>query len=519
MTRVASLTDVFDTLSRLGVERRDDMAIADSHGRPNTFWELDAVVSAAATRLIDEGMQRGDAVVFGVRPSVEAIVLILATVRAGGTIVATDPGMGADLFASRMATVRPKFVMAESVLYALSSSRIARRLLRSRRLDLPQVSRLPDCRFVRVGRWLPGAPPSIDARRLLRPLQCRPAPPVTPHLDDPVFIVFTSGTTGAPRAVVHSARSVAALLDASRLIAELDAKAVVVTDQLHSALPALLAGSQVVLPPIGAGVAEMVSLLHNFRATHAFAVSSDLYRLVTYCEQHRRVLPSTLRQLVLGAGPVSRSLLSRLRPLLSSGTQVRSVYGLTEMAPVACVDMEEKLAWQGDGDLVGAPLPGVCVRIDQRKELFVAGDRLCAHYLGGEALQEVATGDLAQLDDGRIVLLGRSKDMIIRGHFNIYPALYEEKIAGLPGVGRCAMIGVWDERRGDERVVLVVEPATVATDSKDLRRRLSQAMRVEALIDHLALPDEVVMMTLPESGRTHKIDRDALRRHFSENRR
>jgi acyl-CoA synthetase (AMP-forming)/AMP-acid ligase II len=318
---------------------------------------------------------------------------------------------------------------------------------------------------------------------------------------------------------VHTARSISAVLAASRLISDLSAEAVVMTDQLHSALPALVAGARVVLPPVGVRPAGIMRLLHRSGITHAFAVPSDLHQLVTYCEQHSVVFPATLRQLVLGAGPVERQLLARLRPLLPTSVQVLSVYGLTEMVPVACVDMMEKLAWQGDGDLVGTPLPGSHVRIDRDGELYVGGDRLCGRYLGGEALTEVATGDLAKFDDtGRIVLLGRSKDMIIRGRYNIYPALYEEKIAQIPGIARCALIGVWSESVGDERVVLVVEPAPGELDSPELRRRIERALRLEALIDSFAIPDEIVVMVLPESGRSHKIDRNTLRRAFAESR-
>jgi acyl-CoA synthetase (AMP-forming)/AMP-acid ligase II len=181
--------------------------------------------------------------------------------------------------------------------------------------------------------------------------------------------------------------------------------------------------------------------------------------------------------------------------------------------------MMEKLAWRDGGDLVGAPLPGSRVRIGEDGELYVAGDRLCGRYLGGDPLTEVATGDLAHLDDdGRIVLLGRKKDMIIRGQYNIYPALYEGKIAEIPGVARCALIGVWDERRGDERVVLVLERTVDEADPAQLRRRVERTLRADALIDTLALPDEVVVMPLPESGRTRKIDRKALRRRFVEGR-
>jgi long-chain acyl-CoA synthetase len=516
VTAVATFSDIFRTLGQLAATRRDDIALVSPRGTRTTFGELDRAVCAAATRLRDEGMRRGDPVLFGVRPSVEAIVLVLAAARAGGTIVAVDPGMSASLFAARSAMVPPRFVMAESLLYALSSSGVARSLLRARHLELPQLGRQPGCTFIRVGRWLPGTPRSIDAARLMRPLPGSAVPPVELHPDEPLFIVFTSGTTAHPRAVIHTAGSISAILAASPLISELDASSVVLTDQLHSALPALLAGSRVILPRIGAKPGEMLRQLHDGRVTHAFAVPSDLLRLIVYCEQHSLTFPATLRQLVLGSGPVGRPLLTRLRALLSSTTRVSSVYGLTEMAPVACVELAEKLAWQGDGDLVGSPLPGSRVRIDRSGELFVSGERMCAGYLAGEPLEEVATGDLARLDEsGRIVLHGRSKDMIIRGKYNIYPALYEEKIAEIPGVQRGALIGVWDERVADERVVLVVEAMAQERDAARLRQRVERAVRSEALIDSWAIPDEVVVMPLPEAGRSHKIDRAALRRTLS----
>ena len=130
-----SLDEMYVVLDRLAHERPNDVAMISPRGQHTTFAALSDAVSAAATRLQAEGMRQGDAVVFSVRPSVEAIILILATVRAGDILVAADPGMGAELFAARMAAVRPRFVMAESLLYALSASRVARKVLRSRHLD------------------------------------------------------------------------------------------------------------------------------------------------------------------------------------------------------------------------------------------------------------------------------------------------------------------------------------------------------------------------------------------------
>src|SRR5690242_6363516 len=96
MIRIASLDEMYVTLERLAHERPNEIALISPRGRPTTFAALNAALCATATRLQAEGMRPGDAVVFSVRPSVEAIILILATVRAGGNIVAADPGMGAD---------------------------------------------------------------------------------------------------------------------------------------------------------------------------------------------------------------------------------------------------------------------------------------------------------------------------------------------------------------------------------------------------------------------------------------
>ena len=189
-----------------------------------------------------------------------------------------------------------------------------------------------------------------------------------------------------------------------------------------------------------------------------------------------------------------------------------AIYGMTEILPVAVVSIDEKLAWTGDGDLLGAPVPGIELRVAGDGELLLRGPQLCAGYLGEPPMREHATGDVVRLDDtGRLVLLGRAKDMIIRGHHNVYPALHEPVVARIPGVRRCAMVGVRDARAADERIVLVVEPAE-GTDPAALARALPAALRDEATrIDDAARPDRILVMPLPEVGRSHKVDRAALR--------
>jgi acyl-CoA synthetase (AMP-forming)/AMP-acid ligase II len=152
----------------------------------------------------------------------------------------------------------------------------------------------------------------------------------------------------------------------------------------------------------------------------------------------------------------------------------------------------------------------VSARVDERGELHVSGPNMARGYAGGPEFTEHATGDLARLSGGRIVLVGRSKDMIIRGSTNIYPGLYEPAVAALPGVAAALMVGVPDEI-GDERVVLALVPAPDA--GPGLAGRVRAAL--PSLIDAAALPDEVVVLdALPVAGRTRKPDRRAVREMF-----
>jgi acyl-CoA synthetase (AMP-forming)/AMP-acid ligase II len=199
--------------------------------------------------------------------------------------------------------------------------------------------------------------------------------------------------------------------------------------------------------------------------------------------------------------------------VLAPQTAAWAVYAMTEMLPVSAVPLAEKLAYAGAGDLIGAPFPGVRAMIDDG-ELVLAGPNLCRGYLGEPEMAAHRTGDLARIDvDGRIVLLGRKKEMLIRGHTNIYPALVEERVNQIAGVRASALVGRYDPERSDERVVLVVEPFA-GVDHADLRARLERELRAgPSSIDTTAYPDEILFAPLPRTGRSHKVDRQALAAH------
>ena len=215
--------------------------------------------------------------------------------------------------------------------------------------------------------------------------------------------------------------------------------------------------------------------------------------------------------MVLSSAPVRAAFLRRLSTVLAPATRVWCVYGLTEILPVACIELQEKLAYEGPGDLVGATVPGVVARLSECGELLVRGPNLCSGYLGRPPLEELQTGDLARLDGGRIILLGRRKDMMIRGPHNIYPELYEPAIERIAGVRRCAMVGVYDEDAADERIVLGVDPEP-GVDATVLQERVRVALRQGPnRIDDAALPDLILITALPVRGRASKVDRGRFR--------
>ncbi|WP_460367863.1 class I adenylate-forming enzyme family protein, partial [Actinocorallia lasiicapitis] len=314
----------------------------------------------------------------------------------------------------------------------------------------------------------------------------------------PAVVIFTSGTTSAPRAVVHTEASLAAGLELFRERVPLGPGDVVHTDQLMLGLPTLIAGACWSMPPLFCSAEEFGGQLADRAATHTFCVPVHLAELLDVAE----LLPEGVRHVILGAAPAPAGVLRRA-VAAAPNAEVLSVYAMTEIVPVAIASAREKLAHTDGGDLLGVPLPGVKARIADDGELFLSGPNLSRTYLGQDDHTELATGDLARLDGDRLILLGRKKDMLIRGKFNLYPGLYEPAVTALDGVAEAAIIGVPDQETGDEQVVLAY---TGTASEAALRKHLPR------LLDAAALPDRIVRLpALPYGGRTRKLDRAALR--------
>jgi acyl-CoA synthetase (AMP-forming)/AMP-acid ligase II len=287
---------------------------------------------------------------------------------------------------------------------------------------------------------------------------------------------------------------------------------VVYSDLSHQVLAALLGGATVVMPARGGGARRFVADVRRHGVTHTYAVPFEMAEVVAELERRGEKLPEHLRCIVLGSAPIHRAFLERLRRVIAERTDVWCVYAMSEMLPVTLVESREKLAFEGEGDLVGTPVAGAEVSLADDHELLVRGPNLCRRYVGQAPITRHRTGDLARIDDrGRVVLLGRKKDMIIRGHHNLYPALYEETFAAIEGVEACALVGIDNADHTDEEVVLAVQPAE-GVDPQRLVARVREALEDGRCdVDVFARPDHVVACELPYAGRSMKLDRLSLR--------
>jgi acyl-CoA synthetase (AMP-forming)/AMP-acid ligase II len=509
-----NVATLLDQIDRQCAHEASAPALVQAGGRTLTYGDLKKELDALTAGLLNAGMRQGDAVVYSIRPSLESVLLLLAVVRCGGVVVAVDPGMSPDLFAARLSLLEPRWVMAESLLYALARLGPVRRTLERKGVRLPNLA-VVGARLLLQGPRLPWPQGALYYADLARTLAAGNVPDIDP--EGRAVVVFTSGTTSMPKAVLHTRASIGAGLAMVARQLGLRRCDRLYTDQLHMIVPALMAGACAVIPRRRSNASLALADLSAYRPTHAYWVPVQLEEIISRTRESEAGFPDSLEAIILASAPAPRGFLRRCREGLPAGVRVYSAYAMTEMLPVCFVEMEEKLEYEGSGDLVGAPCPGVRLRIATDGEIMVAGPNLCSGYVAGPTLDELATGDLGRLDaEGRLVLLGRKKDMIIRGSYNIYPGLIEETVAGIPGVRCCALVGVYDEERADEVVVLAFE-AVGGFNAIEVRMRIRRELSEGPhRIDLHAQPDHIIAKDIPLSGRSHKVDKSALREALRE---
>ena len=317
--------------------------------------------------------------------------------------------------------------------------------------------------------------------------------------DNPVAaIIFTSGTTGAPKGVMMSHRGVAHFARVSAQSRQLGPQ-----DKVYAFVPMthIFGLGTVLLASLHAGAAlemrsqfepaDLIDALAHHGITQLQGPPTLFARLLQYCEQHGITRPAApqLRYLYTGAGPLDLVLKQKVETLFSQ--TLHHGYAMSEYAgSLHLTRIEEARSDTSAGYCIeGAelkivdPNTGVTVSCGERGEIWVRGTGLMPGYFRdaeatAAALREgswYATGDLGELHvDGALFVVGRLKEMIIRSGFNVYPSEVEHALNSFPGIQRAAVVGQREADGNEAVIAFVVQDAKHPPDADALQAHLRE---------------------------------------------
>jgi acyl-CoA synthetase (AMP-forming)/AMP-acid ligase II len=492
-------------------EFSSDKDLIDDRGQSITANALFNSSLALAQCLLKKGVKRGDRVILAVKPGVEFLQISYANMMIRTVVSIIDPEMGRDNYKAKLTQFKPQHAFVDSRLVLLSEHPLARYIIQKIKKSIPDVPILRDCQVFTTGPWLPIVQRHTNLRRLRRPSTSEEL--LIANDNEDFLVTYTSGTLAEPKGVVHSYGS---LSNSIRYLAEMlkeNNDQVIATHLPPFVLLGISAGVKVFLWDNTASAKTRLAFIQQNGITSLFGPPSDYLSLIQYLNARGLEFPACLKSIYLGSAPVYNSFLVKLLKCCNQ-VNVISLYGMTENLMVTYQDARQKILEQVDGDLVGKPFRNVKIAIDDDGEIAIQSDQLFTRYWHHTKVESPhRTGDLGKLDEqGRLILQGRKKDMIIRRNFNVYPGLYEPTINKIDGITEAVMIGRYKKEKADEEIVLVVE-SEEQMEAASIQAKLHTGQHS---IDREALPDSIVFMTLPRSGRQNKVNRQVLRKQIEE---
>jgi malonyl-CoA/methylmalonyl-CoA synthetase len=449
-----TLLDLFDASV---AERGTAFAVNDV-----SYAALAAGVLRVAHRLRERGLQPGDRIALFCENRLAFIYTYLAALRLGAIAVPANVLYRASDLAHVLVDADVSFVLASQETLP----------------HLAQLSAPPVLAAESVEAW------AADAGAEAAPL------PLLPEPEAPAIIVYTSGTTGRSKGAVLTHSNLAVI--ASQL---LTAWRWTKVDTLASALPlfhvhglcaalngTLASGGRLLLEK-RFDAASMLARLQLPGVTMFFGVPTMYVRLL---ELPDPLAFPRLRLCVSGSAALSADVFDRFAARF--GITILERYGATEFG----FALGNRYGGPRVAGSVGIPFPGVRVRIadpaDESKaadgvgELLVSGPNVFAGYWRNPAATDAASvvdadgtrwyrsGDLAGYDAQRQVyrIVGRLKDLIVSGGFNIYPLEVENEIDRFPGVRASAVVGASDAARGESVVAFIETEPGAAFDEAAL---------------------------------------------------
>jgi len=471
----------------------DATAYVAPGGWPLEYREVDRLSDRVAAGLVGRGIVAGDVVALVLPPGPEYLVAYLGAAKVGAIITGVNDRLADRERQAILDIARPSIVLAAPDVAPAS--------------DVPTISVEPS-----------NAPDDV-----LRGLQADGDPlRLPPDPDRPVAIIFTSGTTGLPKGALYTERQLA-------FITETDVggrwgggpRTLTGTSFAHlgfmTKLPGNLmrGGTTFILPRWRAH--DALELIARERMTSIAGVPTQLALMLAQ-DDFDAIDLDCVRYIVVGGGPVTPGLAAEARTRFGAALATR--YSCTEAGiglGTAFDDPEEDAVVS-----VGRPHPSIDLAVlDDHDTPVTAGEigRIClrspavmARYwrdpdgtrAAFTATGHVRTGDLGWVDDqGRLRLVGRSKEMYVRGGYNVYPVEVEAVLSTHPGLRAVAVVPRPDAVMGEIGVAVIV-PDGVPPALDELRTfardRLARYKLPEALVTVDALP-----LTAGE-----KVDRRAL---------
>ncbi|WP_086840908.1 class I adenylate-forming enzyme family protein [Amycolatopsis kentuckyensis] len=444
-------------------------------------------VRATAAYLRERGIGPGDVVAVKLTNRIEFVLLLFAAWRIGATVTPVNPSMTDVEVARQLDDSAARLLVAETGAAAVGE------VTTVTVGDLSEASAQRD--------------------------QAVPADPSALAL-----LIYTSGTTGVPKGVMLDHANLDAMAEMGRRALKIGPgdRCLLVLPLFHvngivvSVLMPLLAGASVVIADRFTPQ-TFFDVVERHRPTYFSAVPT-IYRMLAALPDAVRPDTSSLRFGICGAAPASADLLSRFEARY--GFPLVEGYGLSEGTCASTINPVDGPRRAGT---VGVAFPGQEIRIlgpdgtavesGVDGDVVVRGPNVMRGYLGRpEDTARVVvdgwlhTGDVGHLDaDGYLTLVGRSKDMIIRGGENIYPKEIEDVLTGDPAVLEAAVIGVPDEKWGEVVVAYVQPRPGRSVDPAALNARCAENL------SGYKRPTELVVLEAIPKNPVGKIDKGALR--------
>ena len=464
-------TNIGSLLTKRTYLNPDSEALFDvAQDRRFTYTELNARTNQVAHGLLSLGVRKGDRVALLMMNSHEFVSSFFAVAKIGAVIVPLNWRLVADELEFIVKDAGAVALIAGSEFDASVNELHAR----GERTDVKH--------WIRVGTadTNPAFAQQFDS---LVDSQSTHEPQVTASNDDLLYIMYTSGTTGLPKGVMHTHNTQMAALITLNATSDF-----CIGDRYLNPMPLFHVGALTPAILIAyRGLSHVLmrafdpnaiwQLVKQERINNALLVPAMLgaCRLVFDPKTHDH---STLRWFLSGAAPVPKALIEAYQEM---GIDIHQVYGLTETCGPACVTTPEdairKAGSTGKAyfhtDVAVVRPDGTVCDVEEAGEVLVRGDHIMTGYWNrpdatAESIKNgwLYTGDIATVDaEGFIWIQDRLKDMIISGGENVYPAEIENVILGLAGIADVAVIGVPSDKWGETGLAVVVKKDANITES------------------------------------------------------